>query len=112
MRQPNGIVEDLRIVYGGVGPMVLRMSKAEAVLRGHAPTLQRFEQAGVAARDEVTPITDVRGSEQYRRTLAKNILLKFWHEELAGPNGNGNGNGHAPGSLPPSRGAGVSPALT
>jgi xanthine dehydrogenase small subunit len=97
MRQPNGVVEDLRILYGGVGPMVMRMSKAEAILRGHAPTLERFEQAGEVARDEVTPITDVRGSEQYRRTLAKNILLKFWHEELGsarGDNGSGNGNGH------------------
>jgi xanthine dehydrogenase small subunit len=96
MRQPNGVVEDVRIVYGGVGPMVMRMSKAEAVLRGHAPTLERFEQAGGVARDEVTPITDVRGSEQYRRTLAKNILLKFWHEQFGSgrrDDGNGNGNG-------------------
>jgi xanthine dehydrogenase small subunit len=114
MRRPNGVVEDLRIVYGGVGPMVMRMSNAEAILRGHAPTLERFEHAGDVARDEVTPITDVRGSEQYRRTLAKNILLKFWHEEIAGRNGkNGDGNGHAPGTPPPPiRGAGVSPALT
>jgi xanthine dehydrogenase small subunit len=100
MRQPNGVVEDVRVVYGGVGPMVMRMGKAEAILRGHAPTLERFQQAGDAARDEVTPITDVRGSEQYRRTLAKNILLKFWHEEIA-ENGhddrsrNGNGDGPA-----------------
>jgi xanthine dehydrogenase small subunit len=96
--------------------MVMRMSNAEAILRGHAPTLERFEHAGDVARDEVTPITDVRGSEQYRRTLAKNILLKFWHEEIAGRTGkNGDGNGHAPGTPPPPppiRGAGVSPALT
>jgi xanthine dehydrogenase iron-sulfur cluster and FAD-binding subunit A len=105
-------MDDIRIVYGGVGPMVMRMSNAEAVLRGHAPTLERFEQAGDAARDEVTPITDVRGSEQYRRILSKNILLKFWHEEIARANGNGDGNGHTPGTLPPTRGAGLASALT
>ena len=94
MRQTNGTIDDLRIVYGGVGPMVMRMKSAEAVIRGQSPTLERFEQAARIARDEVTPITDVRGSEQYRRTLAENVLLKFWHEVVAGDgNGNDNGNG-------------------
>ena len=107
MKQSNGTTDDVRIVYGGVGPMVMRMSKAEAVLRGNAPTLERFEHAAKFARDEVTPITDVRGSEQYRRTLAHNILLKFWHEEV-GQNGNG-GNGQD--AVPPNRDTGVSPVL-
>jgi hypothetical protein len=40
--------------------------------------------------------------------LAKNILLKFWHEEIAGANGNG--HGHAP-EAPPIRGAGVASAF-
>jgi len=83
--------------------MVMRMSKAEAMLRGQPATLERFEQAGNVARDEVTPITDVRGSEQYRRVLAGNILAKFWHEALAGDSqpGDGNGDGRAP--QPPTR---------
>jgi xanthine dehydrogenase small subunit len=98
MRRSGNAIEDIRIAYGGVGPMVLRMSKAEAVLRGQPATLERFELAGDVARGEVTPITDVRGSEQYRRTLAANILVKFWHEGLAGGNqrGDGNGDGRAP----------------
>jgi xanthine dehydrogenase iron-sulfur cluster and FAD-binding subunit A len=113
MKQSNGTVNDIRIVYGGVAPVVMRMSKAEEVIRGHAPTLERFEHAANVARDEVTPITDVRGSEKYRRTLAKNILLKFWHEEIAGSNGsNGDDNGRAPDGLPSTtRAAGVSPAI-
>jgi xanthine dehydrogenase small subunit len=103
MKQTNGTVDDVRIVYGGVGPMVMRMSKAEAVLRGRSPTLEHFAQAADVARDEVTPITDVRGSEQYRRTLAKNILLKFWHESVAGTSGNnGDGNGSPTPHEPPS----------
>jgi xanthine dehydrogenase small subunit len=98
LRRSGNVIEDVRIAYGGVGPTVLRMSKAEAVLRGQPATLERFEQAGDVARDEVTPITDVRGSEQYRRTLAANILVKFWHEALAGGHQrtDGNGDGRAP----------------
>jgi xanthine dehydrogenase small subunit len=82
MQRSNGVVDDIRLAFGGVGPMVLRLPKAEALLRGQAPTLERFEQAGEVAREEVTPISDVRGSAEYRRTLAGNILTKFWHEVI------------------------------
>ena len=77
-------VKDVRIAFGGVGPMTVRMTGAEDVLRGNAATLSVFEQAAAAARDQVTPITDVRGSAEYRRTLARNILLKFWRETFGG----------------------------
>ncbi len=82
MQRSNGIVDDIRIAFGGVGPMVLRLPKTEALLRGQPPTLERFEQAGETARQEVTPINDVRGSAEYRRMLAENILPKFWHEVI------------------------------
>jgi xanthine dehydrogenase small subunit len=82
MLRTNGIIEDLRLAFGGVGPMVIRMLRTEALLRGKPPTIELFEQAGEVARDEVTPISDVRGSAEYRRTLAGNILLKFWHEVI------------------------------
>jgi xanthine dehydrogenase small subunit len=90
-------IADVRIAYGGVGPMVLRMVKTEAILRGQAATLDLFERAAAVARDEVTPITDVRGSETYRRTLARNVLLKFWHEAISPAAGDGGGNGRTAG---------------
>ena len=73
-------INDIRIAYGGVGPMVMRMTAAEDLLRGKIPTTELIEQAAKLAAEAVTPISDVRGSEKYRRTLARNILLKFWHE--------------------------------
>jgi xanthine dehydrogenase small subunit len=83
LQRSNGIVEELRLAFGGVGPMVLRLPRAEAVLRGKYPTLERFEQAGEVAREEITPIDDVRGSADYRRCLARNIFSKFWHEVMS-----------------------------
>ena len=87
------ILKDVRIAFGGVGPMTMRMTDAEDALRGEAATLSVFEQAAEAAREQVTPITDVRGSAEYRRELAGNILLKFWHETFGSDDGDGRG-GH------------------
>jgi xanthine dehydrogenase small subunit len=45
------------------------------------PLLQEiFQQAGKIARNEISPISDVRSSSVYRSQLAENILLKFFHE--------------------------------
>jgi hypothetical protein len=41
----------------------------------------------------VTPISDVRGSADYRRALARNILVKFWHEAIGGGPSGGAGQG-------------------
>jgi xanthine dehydrogenase small subunit len=100
LRRSASTIHDIRIAYGGVGAMVLRMRNTENSLQGQPTTLDSFERAAQIARDEVTPITDVRGSETYRRTLAANILLKFWHETLSGA-GNGDGESDWPPSTPP-----------
>jgi xanthine dehydrogenase small subunit len=95
MLQSNGVIDEIRLAFGGVGPMVMRMPKTEAMLRGREPTLERFAQAGETAREEVAPITDVRGTAEYRRMLSENILVKFWHEKFGGKELATNGsNGH------------------
>jgi xanthine dehydrogenase iron-sulfur cluster and FAD-binding subunit A len=43
-----------------------------------------MRRAGEIAAGEITPWTDVRGSEEYRRRLAVNVLSKFFHD-VAGP---------------------------
>lgn len=91
-REPAGEIADVRIAYGGVGPMVLRITGAEEVIRGATPTLDVFHDAARLAAEQVTPITDVRGSDVYRRALSRNILLRFWHE-VFGTRSSSNGHG-------------------
>jgi xanthine dehydrogenase small subunit len=76
----NGRIEEARIAYGGVAPTVVRLPKTEAFLIGKAPSGDLFQRAGEVARGEVKPISDVRGSADYRLQLAENILSKFWYE--------------------------------
>ena len=78
----NGRIEEARIAYGGVAPTVIRLPKTEAFLNGKSPTLDLFERAGEMARSEIKPISDVRGSADYRLQLAQNIMSKFYYEAL------------------------------
>ncbi len=69
------------VAYGGVGPTVVRMRQTEAALVGRPFIEEAFERAGEAAVAEISPLTDVRGSAEFRRQLARNVLLKFFHEQ-------------------------------
>lgn len=82
MRLNGDCIEGCRIAYGGVAPTVVRLPKTEAALVGKRFEESTFRTAGRIARSEVTPISDVRGSRDYRWQLAENILLKFYFETL------------------------------
>jgi xanthine dehydrogenase small subunit len=97
MQRSGNLIADVRIAYGGVAAMVVRLSKTEQLLRGRAATLELFESAGEMAADEVTPISDVRGSAEYRAALARNIMVRFWHD-LQSPGHASDGNGKVNGS--------------
>ena len=76
-------IDAARIALGGVGPTVVRAPGAETLLAGAPFELASFRAAGESAAAEIRPISDVRGSEAYRRLLARNALVRFFHE-LAG----------------------------
>jgi xanthine dehydrogenase small subunit len=73
-------IANIRIAYGGVGPVILRLPKTEAALTGAPFSEESFRAAGPIARSEITPLSDVRGEADYRLQLAENILLKFFAE--------------------------------
>jgi xanthine dehydrogenase small subunit len=73
-------IDRAAIAYGGVAPTVIRLPRTEAFLAGKSATLETFEHAGRIARDEIKPISDIRGSADYRLQLAENIMAKFWYE--------------------------------
>lgn len=70
-----------RIAFGGVGPTVVRMRQTEAAVANQPFTEETFRRAGDVAVGEIRPLTDVRGSSDYRLQLARNVLLKFFHEQ-------------------------------
>ncbi|TWT97894.1 Nicotinate dehydrogenase FAD-subunit [Botrimarina colliarenosi] len=69
-----------RLAAGGVGPTVVRLPRAEEALIGRPLTLEAMRVAGRIAREEITPISDVRGGADYRLQLVENLFAKCWHE--------------------------------
>jgi carbon-monoxide dehydrogenase medium subunit len=60
-----------RIVLGAVAPTPLRAKKAEEMLTGKEITDELLEEAGSVASAESKPISDIRGSAEYRRDLVR-----------------------------------------
>ncbi len=69
-----------RIALGGVGPVVIRAEKAEGYLQNQPFEFGNLQEAGRIARDNIQPLSDVRGSEHYRRQLTENIFKKFYYD--------------------------------
>lgn len=80
LRRRADQIESIRVAYGGVGPVVLRLPKTEQFLTGRPFALETFEEADAIARGEITPISDVRGSADFRYLLAGNVLRKFYYD--------------------------------
>jgi CO/xanthine dehydrogenase FAD-binding subunit len=58
---------DVRIAVGSVAPTVLRIKKAEEILKGQKVEPKIIEAAAEAAAQEVKPISDLRSTAEYRR---------------------------------------------
>jgi xanthine dehydrogenase small subunit len=80
VRQAGDVITRAYLAYSGVGPTVVRLPATEAFLQGKLFSESTFREAGHLARTEIQPISDVRGSRDFRLLLAENILLKFYFD--------------------------------
>ena len=65
----GGVVGEARIALGAVAPTIIRADRAEELLSGNPLTLDRIRKAAEAASEAARPISDVRGSAEYRRRI-------------------------------------------
>ena len=65
------LVRKARIALASVAPTPVRARAAEAMLEGRIISADLIANAGEAAVQAASPITDVRGSAEYRRELVK-----------------------------------------
>ncbi len=71
----GGTITDAGIALAAAGPSTIEVTRAEAALRGQAPSEELFEQAAAIASEDAMPMADSRGPVDYKRHLA-GVLTK------------------------------------
>jgi len=64
-------IERARVALGAVAPTPIRVTAVEKALEGQAISDELFAAAAAAAASECSPISDVRGSAEFRRHLVR-----------------------------------------
>ncbi len=73
---------DARIVLGAVAPTPMRAKGAEVAIKGTKMEDKAIEEAAQTASEEARPISDVRGSAEYRREMVKVLTRRALKQSL------------------------------
>lgn len=78
------VCKDARIALGAVAPTTMRARNAEKALIGKKLTDDVIVEASLAARDECSPISDIRASAEYRRDMIRVFTKRAIKQALEG----------------------------
>jgi xanthine dehydrogenase small subunit len=80
LRVENGIIQAARVSAGGVGPVPLYLARTSAFLQGRELTAETVMTANEVMQSEISPISDVRGTSDYKRLLLRQLLWAHFLE--------------------------------
>ncbi len=83
VRLGKGKIAEARAYLGSVGPVPLPAPKAVACLTGQEPSPELFADAGQLASAEAQPISDLRGSADYRRDVVRVLIVRALEQACA-----------------------------
>jgi xanthine dehydrogenase small subunit len=70
----DDIIQDVRIAAGGVAPVPKLLEKTNAFLKGKSLNETTIDQAIAIAQTDITPISDARGTADYKRLLLGQLI--------------------------------------
>ncbi|MEZ5402512.1 MAG: xanthine dehydrogenase family protein subunit M [Bryobacteraceae bacterium] len=79
----NGRISAARVALSSVAPTPLFVDAAGAAIVGQAPEAAAVAKAAQAARDAARPISDMRGTEEYRRHLCAVLTRRALETAIA-----------------------------
>jgi xanthine dehydrogenase small subunit len=79
----GGTVREARLAFGGVAATPVRARQAEDALVGHAFNATSVARVQDALDRTLTPLSDHRGSKEYRLAVSKRLIEKCWWETRA-----------------------------
>jgi len=74
----NEIVSEIILAYGGMAATTKRAVETEKYLAGKRWSRENVMEAMNILVEEFAPLSDARSEAEFRTTVAKNILLKFY----------------------------------
>lgn len=75
LEMDNKIINNVHLSAGGVAPIPLYLEETCAWLKGKEVTAANILKAVKIAQQEISPISDVRGSAQYKTLLLRNLIF-------------------------------------
>lgn len=74
------LISEAHLSAGGVAPIPLYLTKTAKYLIGKIITAETILDAIEIALTEISPITDVRGSAEYKKLLLRQLILAHFHK--------------------------------
>jgi xanthine dehydrogenase small subunit len=75
LRIKNDRIIEAHVAAGGVAPIPLYLRKTSTFLQGRPISAATAREAAAVAGGEISPISDVRGSADYKRALLPRLIL-------------------------------------
>lgn len=73
-------VKEIILAFGGMAAITKRASETERFLIGKTWTKTVVEKTAAILFKEFVPLSDARSGEEFRRIIARNLLLKFYED--------------------------------
>ncbi|MGH9548884.1 MAG: hypothetical protein ACRD3W_05890, partial [Terriglobales bacterium] len=74
----GGVVREARIAFGGLAATPMRAVHVEKALCSQKLTEATIAAAAIAMCDDFEPLSDLRGTAEYRLTVSKNLLKRLY----------------------------------
>jgi carbon-monoxide dehydrogenase medium subunit len=79
----DGTISDARVGLSAVGPNTTGIPAISEAMRGREPSADLYERAGAIAAESCSPVTDQRGSADYKRHLADELTRRALRRAVA-----------------------------
>ena len=76
----NGKCHSVRLVYGGMAAVTAHALQTEQFLKGKVFSLSNCKKAANCIAADFEPLSDLRGSKQFRMDTAKNMLISLYQK--------------------------------
>jgi len=80
MDDDNKLIENISVCLGSVAPTPLEIKEIKEKMIGKNFKQLDFIQLGQIVEDKISPIDDIRGTREYRKDVAKEIMINALEE--------------------------------